>query len=267
MVIFSMLLLNRRLVTLTHHVSPPYSYGRLMCPTCKQLWGGSVSAFMGNECAKFVSEKYSRDAFWKLAALLTKHCAISYSTASSLEDIELVSNEVLAAIKEYEDDETASSRRLLLIEQATYYASYDLGRVAYNRNEPELAIECFTKALEANGALSYGDDDIEALSIQLMVVKSQGLLPGADIATSDKNILQLSRARFEKRSEKYGENSQLSLVLGYKLAEELHHQNKLIEAKELLERLHSKAYRVLGSHHKVTHDFEHLMDKISRGDV
>lgn len=222
---------------------------------------------MGNECAKFVSEKYSQDKYRKLAALLTKHAAISYSTSSSVEDKELVSNEVLTAIKEDEEDESACSRRMRLIHLATFEASYDLGCVAYDRNEPELAIEHFTKALEANGALGYGDDDIEALSIQLMVVKSQGLLPGADIVASDKNILQLLRVLFQKSSDDKGENSRLSLVSGYELAKELHHQNKLIEAKELLERLHPKSYRVLGSHHSLTHKCEHLMDSISRDNV
>eukprot|EP00956_Cyclotella_meneghiniana_P009918 scaffold13725_cov44-Cyclotella_meneghiniana.AAC.4 len=196
---------------------------------------------------------------------MCKLSAVIKSSASSLEDRDFASNEVLSALEEFKDDMPTSSSRLHQIHRATQLATYSLGHVALGRKEPELAIEFFTKSLGCLRSRGYGDDDIQVMGIQRMIAKAERLLSDADIAASTKKILQLFRAIFEKVIEEKGENSYSALVSGHKLAKELNRQNQLNEEKELIQRLHHKSLLVLGSHHELTHHFEHLMEKVSLG--
>eukprot|EP00956_Cyclotella_meneghiniana_P027136 scaffold60291_cov22-Cyclotella_meneghiniana.AAC.1 len=260
------MLLSCRAVIRSSLIIIPRPCGRLKCSTCKQYWTGSTLTLMGKECAEFVSKKHPEDKYLKLAALVNKQSSILRSSVTSLEDLELASNEVLSAIEELTGD-VQSASRLQIIHRATYGAAYGLGHVAFRRKEPELAIEFFTKSLDCLRFLGHGDDDAEVIQKQWMIAKAERLLPDADIAASKKKILQLLRSTFEKMIEEEGENSSLTLWSGFNLAKELNRQNQLNEAKELFDRLHPKTCRVLGSHHNLARNIERLMESISRGDV
>mmetsp|Transcript_35620 Transcript_35620/g.76069 ORF Transcript_35620/g.76069 Transcript_35620/m.76069 type:complete len:437 (-) Transcript_35620:3-1313(-) len=239
------------------------------CPNCCQDYEHDLCSDLVARCNSFVEANYSGDLFLACHAVYLKLRKLAIRKENKGRGAE-VATEVISIVEQMRAENPSQPRAILYFEIAAYETLALFAEFEGTRDSLKDAVEFHTRCRDIYQMIGIPTDlpHAEACIAQARA-KLNGLVDGkgGGGGWTKEDAVRDCRDYYDESLEESGENSSVTMISMFRLADALRAAHRGVEAERLMTRLSTIANRVHGSKHDFTRDVEESLMRSRRRHV